>query len=232
MLPSPSHPLPPPSHPPARHVTGPAPPPLPPRTAGQRPAVPAPAHAPARPHLQHSSSTAGGLPSQAAGPGAADAVAVVHQPCDGARQVVAANRQHLQREGLLCRRPRALLAHRRGRGQADVQRDVLARWRPRLALRGPRPRAPACSSAGPRAAWLQQQRQRRPARAACAPAAWPPRRARPQPDRPPAVAAFRPPASRPSRRGSAARAAGRARPFPAVSDLLAPERVFRVLGSK
>jgi hypothetical protein len=48
--------------------------------------------------------------------------------------------------------------------------------------KSPGPRAPAscrCPSAGPRAAWLQQQRQRRPARAACAPAAWPPRCARP-----------------------------------------------------
>jgi hypothetical protein len=82
-------------------------------------------------------------------------------------------------------------------------------------------------SAGPLAAWRRQQRQRRPVRAACAPAVWPPRRARPQPKRPPAVAAFWPPASHRSRRGSGARAAGRARQFPAVSEcFFGPELEF------
>jgi hypothetical protein len=50
----------------------------------------------------------------------------------------------------------------------------------------------------------------------------------PQPGRPPAVAAFRPPSSRRSRRGSGARATGRARPVPSVSGWLLLNKFLRL----
>jgi hypothetical protein len=119
--------------------------------------------------------------------------------------------------------PPRMAGQRRARGscsQARARAGAGSRTG-RCPARCPRPLAPQVGTQcapTPAAAALRQQR---------GPGPWPPHRARPQPDRPPAVAAFRPPASRRSGRGSGARAAGRARPFPAVFEwIYGPELEF------